>query len=477
MNAKKCGFHMRLAPRLVLLISFVLVTIVLVDDLSKRHAPLPDIFLFEQKWLTQYVVDTREDLRSMPRDTWPQYLADLSASQEWFAFKILPPGAAAPKQKPMAETFDLLLTDMQTALGADTPLIIDPAMPRGEFDRRVSPRTVVVKEVPARMEDDLEEQGKGDVAIAGDLSIYIGMPDQSWLRIKTQDVDVSIRTYVRILAAPVVGILMILIASILTARSILRPLHHLSAAAEKLGRERSVVAIPEMHIAEYRNIADAFGNMQVELKRFVDERTHMLAAISHDLRTPLTRIRLLAEDMAEGKQREQVLQNIDSMDTMIREYLAFAREDALREESVSVDIASLVISVCDTLQDTGHSVNYTGPTHALLVCQPVAMRRVFTNIIDNACKYGESARVTLNDDAAATTVTITDRGPGIPDHLIAQAFQPFQRLDTSRNRDTGGTGLGLSIARDLVHAHGGQIGIENAAAGGLTVRIQLPKSA
>lgn len=477
MSAKRCGFHMRLAPRFALLISFVLVTIVLVDGISKRLAPLPDIYLFEQKWLAEKILHIREEMIGLPPEAWPQHLARSSAGQDWFDLDMIPRKNVTLVQKPLVETFEHLRAKLQEALGPETPLVIDPALPRGDFDRRVSVRSVVVKGIPARMRDDLEDRGLGDVALAGDLNIYIGMPDGAWLHIRTKDVPVSFLTYVRIIAAPVMGILMILIASIFTARSLLRPLQDLSAAAEKLGRERSIVRLPEMHIAEYQSIAEAFSQMQVELKRFVDERTHMLAAISHDLRTPLTRIRLLAEDIADAEKRAHMLQNIDAMDTMIREYLAFARDDARREETVNVDIASLVISVCDTLQDTGLHVSYDGPMHAQLACQPVAMRRVFTNIIENACKYGESAAVILSDNPGETVITIADRGPGIPPAQIEQAFEPFQRLDTSRNRETGGTGLGLSIARDLVHAHGGQIHAENAAAGGLVVRVRLPKPA
>ncbi len=205
--------------------------------------------------------------------------------------------------------------------------------------------------------------------------------------------------------------------------------------------------------------------MQRRLKRFVDERTRMLAAISHDLRTPLARLRLQAEFIPDGDLREGMLANIDSMRDMLAETLSFAEGDASSDTSALFDLASILISLCDEASDAGAQAEYKGPNHATACGRRMAIRRMFSNLIDNAVRYGGVARVSLGERGSDWVVTIADTGPGIPPELFEKAFEPFQRLKSSRSRETGGTGLGLSIARDIALAHGGQISIANAPPG------------
>jgi signal transduction histidine kinase len=230
-------------------------------------------------------------------------------------------------------------------------------------------------------------------------------------------------------------------------------------------------------VPEIDAIADSFNQMQQRLKRFVDERTYMLAAISHDLRTPLTRLRLFAEYVGDEQQRRLVLNDIEEMEQMIRASLTFASDESRLEPHSGVDLAALLISLCDTVSDAGGKAFYEGPDHAELPCQPIAMRRAFSNVIDNACKYGSQAEVCLLESADAIEITVADRGPGIPADQVAFAFLPFRRLEGSRNRESGGVGLGLTIARDVFHGHGGSITLASAASGGLLVRVRLPKPA
>jgi signal transduction histidine kinase len=201
----------------------------------------------------------------------------------------------------------------------------------------------------------------------------------------------------------------------------------------------------------------------------------MLAAISHDLRTPLTRLRLFAEYVSDRQQRALVLNDIEEMERMLSASLTFAGDEARREPHSRVDLAAQLISLCDTVSDGGGRATYAGPDHAQLPCQPVAMRRAFSNLIDNACKYGFEAHVTLCERADVIEITVADVGPGIPADQMEQAFAPFTRLEGSRNRESGGVGLGLSIARDVVHGHGGSIVLEPNAPRGLVVRVWLPK--
>jgi signal transduction histidine kinase len=204
----------------------------------------------------------------------------------------------------------------------------------------------------------------------------------------------------------------------------------------------------------------------------------MLAAISHDLRTPLTRLRLQAEYVADHEQRDGMLANIDAMRDMLTETLSFAKGDASAEASAPFDLASILISLCDEASDAGAEAEYEGPDHVTALGKRTAIRRMFSNLIDNAVRYGGAARVSLREDTTDWIVTVTDDGPGIPPESFDQAFEPFQRLESSRNRETGGTGLGLSIARDIALAHGGQISLANASPGskGLVVTVLLPKA-
>jgi signal transduction histidine kinase len=229
-----------------------------------------------------------------------------------------------------------------------------------------------------------------------------------------------------------------------------------------------------MKLPELAAIADTFNEMQARLKKFVDERMQMLAAISHDLRTPLTRLRLYAETVPNEAQRAQILSDITDMETMVATSLAFMSDEIHREPYSAVDLASLVISQCDNFLDAGRKVSYEGPDHAQLTCRPVALRRAFSNLIDNGCKYGGEVRVTLIDNAASLIIDIRDNGPGIPADQAERAFAPFQRLEGSRNRETGGTGLGLTIARDVVVSHGGDIQLVYDERSFL-VRVELPR--
>ncbi|MEH6422191.1 ATP-binding protein [Pseudomonas sp. CGJS7] len=273
------------------------------------------------------------------------------------------------------------------------------------------------------------------------------------------------------------GVILLLVAvamlSIRTARSFVQPLTQLSMAAERLGREREPTPIAAMSIPEYAAIAQKFNEMQVRLKRFVDDRTEQLAAISHDLRTPLTRMRLVAE-YVEDSPREQLLADISQMETMIAGFLAFAGEDASMEPHQSVDIAALLISLCDDIADRGGDADYQGPDHAYLPCQPIAMRRALANLIDNGCRYGDRVRVSLSLADTALRITIDDDGPGIAPEHHELAFTPFQRLNHTRGRHAAGSGLGLSIARGVVRGHGGEVQLAAAASGGLRVEIDLP---
>jgi signal transduction histidine kinase len=214
--------------------------------------------------------------------------------------------------------------------------------------------------------------------------------------------------------------------------------------------------------------------MRGRLQRFVQDRTRMLAAISHDLRTPITTLRLRAEFIDSEETRAKILETLEEMQRMTEATLAFAREEAATEETRRVDLAALVDSVCADLADLGQDVTFSGPERLTYDCRPLSLKRALRNLIENAVAYGERARVALVASEDALCVVIDDDGPGIPEADFERVFQPFVRLEESRSRETGGIGLGMAIARSIVRAHGGEIELANRPAGGLRVTIRLP---
>jgi signal transduction histidine kinase len=264
-------------------------------------------------------------------------------------------------------------------------------------------------------------------------------------------------------------------------RRLTRPVRALAEAAERLGRDVNAPPLPEAGPSEVATAAHAFNTMAARIRRFVGDRTQMLAAIGHDLRTPITRLRLRAEFMDDDEQRRKMLADLDEMEAMVAATLAFARDDAAAEPTVAVDIAALCRTVLDEAADAhpdlAEAIAYQGPERLVAQVRPVAMKRAIANLVGNALAYGSAARLTLappGPPARMLRLAIEDDGPGIPLSELESVFQPFRRLETSRNRETGGTGLGLPIARNIFRAHGGDVVLRNRPGGGLVALATLP---
>ena len=261
-------------------------------------------------------------------------------------------------------------------------------------------------------------------------------------------------------------------------RRMIRPVAALAAAADALGRNVNAPPLPEDGPTETATAARAFNTMASRIRRFVDDRTQMLAAIGHDLRTPITRLRLRAEFMEDDDQRRKMLNDLTEMEAMINATLAFARDDAATEPSVAFDLAALCQTVMDeavdAAPDRAELIVYEGPERLRAQGRPAALKRALANLVGNALAYGGDARLRLAREAAGAHISIEDNGLGIPESELEQAFQPFRRLEGSRNRETGGTGLGLTIARNILRAHGGDVVLRNRAEGGLQALVMLP---
>jgi len=269
-------------------------------------------------------------------------------------------------------------------------------------------------------------------------------------------------------------IALVLAASIWALRGLTAPYAVLAAASERLGRDINAEALPERGPREVRAAAHAFNLMQERLKKSFSDRDQLVAAISHDLRTPTTRLRLRADFIDDPDQRARMLADLDEIETMTRSVLAFASGSAQPEPRETIDLVSLLRSLCDDLPGATLCLSPETPGRVGYWAQPVALRRCIANLIDNAIKYGSAARVALSVDRSAVRIAVDDDGPGIPAAEAENVFRPFRRLEASRNRETGGTGLGLTIARAVARAHGGDVVLTNRPGGGLRAEVVLP---
>jgi signal transduction histidine kinase len=305
------------------------------------------------------------------------------------------------------------------------------------------------------------------------FSVALQLMDGTWLNFSFASVRTLPFSSWSQLLALAGGIAAVMILGVGAMRLITRPIESLASAAEELGRGARPGDVPEAGLNEVRQAARAFNLMQHRIRRMIEDRTQMIAAISHDLRTPITRLRLRAEFVEDAEEQQKMLADLDQMEAIIKSTLAFAREDADTEPTSLVDLTALLQEVAENHPPA--KLMTRAP--CTLRARPVALRRCFNNLVENAIRYGGSAEIAIRDLPDAIEVTVDDCGPGIPEDRLKDVFRPFVRLEQSRNRDSGGAGLGLAIARSVVLAHGGTIVLANRSEGGLRAWVRLPKAA
>ncbi|MDP2833437.1 MAG: ATP-binding protein [Pseudomonadota bacterium] len=277
--------------------------------------------------------------------------------------------------------------------------------------------------------------------------------------------------------------LVIAVLALLALRWAVHPLQRLAQAADALGRDLGGAPLAETGPREVRQAAHAFNTMQNRLASYLNDRLRILAAVSHDLKTPITRLKLRSEMLADTVQREKFLHDLDDMETMIAATLDFLRGESRQESGVLLDINALLSTLRDDMQALGSTVDLRGEASRPLLARPQALKRCLANLLDNAVRYGRNAggnagggaHITVEDSAKTLTLHIDDNGPGIAESELEHLFEPFRRGETSRNRATGGTGLGLAIARNLARAHGGDVTLTNRPEGGLRATLALPR--
>lgn len=267
----------------------------------------------------------------------------------------------------------------------------------------------------------------------------------------------------------------VIFLSLLAVRLATRPLNILASAAEKLGNDINSPPLVETGPTEVRRAAHAFNTMQSRLASYIQERTQILAAMSHDLKTPVTRLRLRAELLEDDDLRAKFTKDLEEMESLVAATLDFMRGVDNPEPVQPVDIMALLESLQADAVEMGQEVSLNGIASQPYPCKPAALKRCLGNLIDNAVKYGKSATLRVDDSDKQLQIRILDQGPGIPEALLERVFEPFYRLENSRSRDTGGTGLGLSIARNIAQLHGGELVLRNTAGGGLDAILTLPR--
>ncbi|HVS26408.1 MAG TPA: ATP-binding protein [Burkholderiales bacterium] len=267
----------------------------------------------------------------------------------------------------------------------------------------------------------------------------------------------------------------VVILSLIAVRWVTQPLSSLAEAAKNLGENINRPPIDESGPSEVSSAAHAFNKMQSRLANYVNDRTRVLTAMSHDLKTPITRLRLRTELLDEPELRARFAKDLDEMESMVRTTLDFMRGVEVDEQFQPIDVMALLESLQADFEEMGYQVRIKGNTASAFVGKPRALKRCLNNLIENAVKYGNNATIIVQEEEAHLVLKIEDEGPGIPAEEQENVFAPFYRIETSRNRDSGGTGLGLSIARSIARDHRGDIACRNRETSGLQVIVTLPR--
>jgi signal transduction histidine kinase len=309
------------------------------------------------------------------------------------------------------------------------------------------------------------------------LRTQVQLRDGRWARFDTELPQAAATLPWRLALTLLLLLCAVLALSFVAVRWITRPLHVLAKAAEGLGQDIDRPPLDEEGPLEVRRAAQAFNAMQRRLSHFIHDRTRILAAMSHDLKTPITRMRLRADLLDDDELRERFEADLKEMEAMVTHTLEFMRGLGGNEPRQAVDVMALLESLQSDNEAMGRSVRIEGRALQPFVAVASLLKRCLVNLIDNAVLYGGQATVTVEDTPLSLTLRVIDDGPGIAEAELEKVFEPFYRLEGSRSRQTGGTGLGLTIARNIAQTHGGDIALRNRPQGGLEVVLSLPRKA
>ncbi|MHA6573430.1 sensor histidine kinase [Pseudomonas yamanorum] len=352
-----------------------------------------------------------------------------------------------------------------TRAGIDVPILEDPVFHSDQLFKQL------LKGPERRMEayEPADWPGPG-----GHYALVVQLVDQSWLMFSAPSRSWGLAEGPRSLVVMMLVLISTALVTLIATRRLARPLQHFAQGVRRFGADFRAPPIEPVGPHEIRQAILAFNGMQAQLQHFIQDRTQMLAAISHDLRAPLTRLRLRGEFIEDADQQHRLFRDVDEMQAMINTALEFFRDDARLEQATQLDLAELLQTLIDDYRDQSFDITFNGPPRLVYFGRPLGLKRVMTNLMDNAIHYGLAPEIELQHSPGQVTVRVLDRGPGIPQEQQEQVFLPFFRLEGSRNKSTGGVGLGLSTARAIVLEHGGTLTLENRPCGGLAAVVVLP---
>ena len=365
------------------------------------------------------------------------------------------PPPASPPSAELAEQAEQFAAELKRALGDGYALAISATEP------------------PPRGTPGAGSRRFGGPALVAQVTLHDGARITFSARqpAETAGLPQRLLTSLAVLLAAVIAV------TLIAVRWVTRPLKTLAAAAQDLGEDINRPPLDEGGPIEVSRAAHAFNTMQRRLAQFIADRSQIFAAMSHDLKTPITRLRLRAEMLEDAGLRAKFERDLQEMEDMVGAALDFMRGVERAEPAQPIDVMALVESVQADARETGGDVTVEGTAHAPYGGHAATLKRLLANLVDNALKYGRRATIIVDDSPAQLVIRVRDQGPGIPEGELERVFEPFQRLEVSRNRATGGSGLGLTIARNIARAHGGTLELANRAAGGLEAVLTLPRRA
>jgi len=307
-----------------------------------------------------------------------------------------------------------------------------------------------------------------------DVQLSVKLQADRWVTTYTRSAPVAQPILQRLIVQTMFLFGFVLIPLVWFTRRLAAPLRALTSATARVGTPEGAAPVPVVGPDDVRRLAASFNAMQDRIRSMLEEKDHMLGAIGHDLRTPLTALRVRVETVTDGPDRERMIATIDDMRKMLDDILSLARAGRDREPPQRVDLAALADAALDDFEDTGAPVVRADMPRTIVIVHPRAIRRALTNLIENAVKYGGRAEVSLRVGKERAILAVSDPGPGIPEDRIEEMLNPFTRMEQSRSRDTGGTGLGLAIVRAIASAEGGHLRLSNRPEGGLLAELSLP---
>jgi len=417
----------------------------------------------------QRIANLTRLMEETPPERRERLAAALTAPDFRVSLSNAEPAIAGSSDSPVSEAIRDFLVDQLSLTGARQPRVSVSPLDGGSADH------------PHWMMHPGAKKGMGGPMMHGagavrGLQVAVPLSGGGWLAFTAALPDGGPAPSQQLLIAMLLMAIIIVGVSVWAVRRVTAPLSSLAEAATRLGRDVGAPPLPETGSVETIKASRAFNDMQARLRRLIENRTRMLAAISHDLRTPLTLLRLRAENVENAQERQRMLATISEMDAMVGATLQFARDEAAMEAKRSTDLTALVQSVVDDLADAGLAVTMAPAAPIVNDCRPGSLKRAVRNLLDNAIKYGANARASIRDAGAAIEIVIDDDGGGIPAEQLARVLEPFYRVEDSRSPDTGGVGLGLAIAQSVAQAHGGALVLANRPEGGLRATLTLPRT-